>query len=159
MANHELGYIHRNELIAVMYCKRVAYKIRSNRRAAAPRFDHAFFVFAFVDRHDLFFEVGCYIRTFFNRTSHLLFRLTIYDFNFLKAHVLFRQLASVLALDDQLITAFPFSTSFQTAGIHTCSAPRLSTGSAAFTTTHRVIYRVHSYTTYTRANPFPYITA
>ena len=57
MAYHKLGYIHRDELITIMYRKCMPYKIRRDRRATAPCLDHRFFVLPLVDPGDLLVEL------------------------------------------------------------------------------------------------------
>ena len=42
MAYHVLSDVHRDELVAIMNCERVAYEIRRNHRATRPGFDDRF---------------------------------------------------------------------------------------------------------------------
>src|SRR5688572_5321315 len=97
-----------------MHSERMTYKIRRDRGTAAPSLDHTFFVFSFVHRQHLFFEVSCYIRTFFNRTSHVTILSFLLVVLFLSPDYLLSQFVSVFTLDDQLIAAFSFRTGFQT---------------------------------------------
>lgn len=71
VAYHKFGYIHRNKLIAVVYRKGLTYKVGGYGRAAAPRFDHPFFTFALGHSFYFLFELGIYVRAFFNGTGHV----------------------------------------------------------------------------------------
>ena len=125
MPHHKFRHIYRDKFVPVVYCKRVAYEIRCDRGTTAPCFYNRFLAFAFIDRQHLFFKMAGYIRTFFNRTSHLFLdlRFLIYDVYFLFRpclpggdfclpltftidHSLFRQLIPVLSLYNQVITPF-----------------------------------------------------
>src|ERR1044072_2834020 len=59
------------------------------------------------------------------------------------------------ALYDQLVAPLVCVTGAFAFSILTGTAARVSPRCTAFTTTHRVIYRVHRYTTVTRAYAFP----
>src|SRR5947209_20618017 len=72
--------------------------------------------------------------------------------------MLFSQLASVFALNDQLITSFTSGSCFLTFCIFTCSGTWVTTGSPSFTTTHRVINRVHGHTSGAWSDPSPSVS-
>ena len=88
VSNHELRYIHRDKFVAIVHSKCVAHKIRCDSGTAAPCFDDAFFVFAFIDSQYLFFYMISYIRTFFFLTCfvfylQILICLNVYFFFFI----------------------------------------------------------------------------
>ena len=62
-------------------------------------------------------------------------------------------------MDDHLVAALTLRTGLQATGIPSIPAAGLTTGSFTFTTTHRVINRVHRYTADPRADTPPDITA
>jgi len=70
---HELSDIHRDELITVVDREGVSDEIGTDRGTTTPGLDHAFLRFSFIHAHHLFFEVSSDVRTFFDRTSHMLF--------------------------------------------------------------------------------------
>src|SRR6185437_1063113 len=71
---------------------------------------------------------------------------------------LFRQFFTVLPLDDQLVATLALLTGLQAAAVLSIPAARLTTGGLTFTTTHRVIHRVHRNTTVTATDTTPTVT-
>ena len=76
-----------------------------------------------------------------------------------KCYGLLTDFLSFLGLDDQFITALTLCPGLETAGVLTVTAAWLSTGSLSFTSTHRVINRVHRYTTNAGADASPTVAA
>jgi hypothetical protein len=54
MPYHELRHIHGDELVAVVHRQRMTHKIRRDRRATAPGFDHPFLGCPFIDSQHFF---------------------------------------------------------------------------------------------------------
>src|SRR4051812_21301887 len=142
--DHRLSDKHRDVLASVVYGDRVPEHVGDDHRTAGPGLDDvlgALIVFPC----DLHKEVLVNERTFFQAAWHV-------------SRLLSLVLASTAATNNKLVALF-----VRTAGTALGLAVRVnrvtSTGSLTFTTTVRVVNRVHGYTTDGRANALPAHTA
>src|SRR5918993_1499654 len=142
--DHRLGDKHRNVLASVVHGDRVAEHVGDDHRAAGPGLNDvlgALFVFPGY----LYKEVLVNERTFFQAAWHV-------------SRLLSLVLASTTATNNKLVALFVGAAG--TAFRLTVRVDRVtSTGGLTFTTTVRVVNRVHGYTTDGRADALPAHTA